>query len=81
MAGEKTTKEILNEKLASKKRTPLYNAEVLGKMKEDFEPILPSEGQHVTIEYKIIEGSVGIEKKKSNLALNVRSMLNFFYKK
>ena len=39
MAGEKTTKEILQEKLAKKERTPLYNSEVLKKMKGDFENI------------------------------------------
>jgi len=37
MSGEKTTKEILNEKLAPGKRTPLYNPEVLRRMKDEFE--------------------------------------------
>lgn len=36
MSSEKTTKEILGEKLTSKERTALYNPEVLGKIKEDF---------------------------------------------
>ena len=37
MSGEKTTKEILKEKLAPRVRTPLYNPEVLRRMKDDFE--------------------------------------------
>jgi len=37
MSGEKTTKEILKEKLAPRVRTPLYNREVLRRMKDDFE--------------------------------------------
>ena len=37
MGDEKTTKEILEEKLAKGERTPLYNPEALKKMKEDFE--------------------------------------------
>jgi methylmalonyl-CoA mutase N-terminal domain/subunit len=37
MDSGKTTKEILKEKLASEKGTPLYNPEALAKMKKDFE--------------------------------------------
>ncbi len=37
MSSEKTTKEILKEKLATQKRTPLYNTKVLRKMKDEFE--------------------------------------------
>jgi methylmalonyl-CoA mutase N-terminal domain/subunit len=37
MDSGKTTKEILKEKLASEKGTPLYNPEALAKMKTDFE--------------------------------------------
>ncbi|MDD5475635.1 MAG: methylmalonyl-CoA mutase family protein [Syntrophales bacterium] len=37
MDSGKTTKEILKEKLASEKGTPLYNPEALSKMKKDFE--------------------------------------------
>ena len=37
MAGEKTTREILQEKMVKKERTPLYNSEVLKKMQEDFD--------------------------------------------
>lgn len=36
MSGEKTTKEILKEKLVPKERTPLYNPEALRKMKDEF---------------------------------------------
>jgi len=37
MAGEKTTKEILGEQLAGKERAPLYNADVLKKLGEEFD--------------------------------------------
>ena len=37
MGNEKTTKEILEERLAKGESTPLYNPETLKKMKEDFE--------------------------------------------
>ncbi len=37
MSEEKTTKEILREKLAGKKRTPLYDGEVLKKLAGEFE--------------------------------------------
>jgi methylmalonyl-CoA mutase N-terminal domain/subunit len=37
MDSGKTTKQILKEKLASEKGTPLYNPEALTKMKKDFE--------------------------------------------
>jgi len=37
MGDEKTTKEILEERLAKGERTPLYNPEALKKMKGDFE--------------------------------------------
>jgi len=37
MDSGKTTKQILKEKLASEKGTPLYNPEALAKMKKDFE--------------------------------------------
>jgi len=36
MTGEKTTKEILGEKLVPKERTPLYNPEALQKLKDEF---------------------------------------------
>ena len=36
MAGDRTTKEILKEKLAPKERTLLYNPEALKKMQEEF---------------------------------------------
>ena len=36
MSGEKTTKEILREKLVPKERTPLYNPEALQKLKDEF---------------------------------------------
>jgi len=36
MTGEKTTKEILGEKLVPKERTPLYNPEALLKLKDEF---------------------------------------------
>jgi len=36
MTGEKTTKEILREKLVPKERTPLYNPEALQKLKDEF---------------------------------------------
>jgi len=37
MNSEKTTKEILEERLEHKERTPLYNPEVLRKLEEEFE--------------------------------------------
>ena len=37
MSNEKTTKEILEEKLAPKERNPLYNPEVLKKIEQEFE--------------------------------------------
>ncbi len=37
MGNEKTTKEILEERLAKGESTPLYNPETLKKMKADFE--------------------------------------------
>jgi len=36
MSSEKTTKEIIKEKLAKRERTPLYNQEALGKLRESF---------------------------------------------
>ena len=36
MSGEKTTREILREKLVPKERTPLYNPEALQKLKDEF---------------------------------------------
>ena len=37
MSNEKTTKEILEKKLAPKERTPLYNPKALRNIKEEFE--------------------------------------------
>lgn len=37
MNGDKTTREIINEKMAQKKRTPLYNKAVLKNIEGDFE--------------------------------------------
>ncbi len=37
MAGEKTTKQIIEEKMAGKKRTPLYNSEVLKDLGGEFD--------------------------------------------
>lgn len=60
MSSGKTTKEILKEKLASEKGTPLYNPEALAKMKKDFE---------------VWQNSVVLEKDRKNWFVTPKTIL------